>query len=355
MNNKNLLIWDYSLDGLVYDNKVDGISVQLYFWSKIFVENGWGVFSLTRKIRTDRDGFSFIKLRKSKLDFFFEWIKVVRVIRKTHSRLIIVRGADRKTFSVAMVSKWLKVKFVFFAASDVNFMPGKEQINGVKINRKLYQKSIHLIPYVVVQNNHQKQTLFDNYGKTSLTISNIWKSENNVISSNKSIDVIWIANFKRLKRAEWMVETARINPHLRFALIGGPSADKEYYQQIECDCSQLGNVTFYGPLGFNETNDLVAQSRILACTSEFEGFPNTFLQAWAYSIPVVSTVDPSHIIVQNNLGIIVENKEGFNNAILHLLNDTIDFNNKCDSIKKYFLSNHSADTNYARLMAYIQE
>jgi glycosyltransferase involved in cell wall biosynthesis len=267
----------------------------------------------------------------------------------------MVRGADRKTFPVAIISKLLKVKFVFFAASDVNFVPGKELIHGVKLNRRLYQKSIRHIPYIVVQNTYQQQTLLDNYGKNCLTMPNIWRGEADTMSSQKHIDVIWIANFRRLKRAEWMVEAARRNPQLHFALIGRPSAEKDYYQQIEHDCSELDNVTFYGPLGFDETNALVSQSKILACTSEFEGFPNTFLQAWAYTIPVVSTVDPSYVIAQNNLGLVVENENGFNAAILHLLEDENDYENKCISIKAYFCSNHSSNTNFSKLMTYIQE
>ena len=152
-----------------------------------------------------------------------------------------------------------------------------------------------------------------------------------------------------------MVNIARKNKKIRFVLVGRPSAEKEYYNEIEHDCSELDNVTFYGPLGLDETNALVARSRILACTSEFEGFPNTFLQAWANSIPVVSTVDPSNVIEQNNLGIIVNNEDEFNISIQNLLADRDVYENKCNCIKKYFKAKHSSDANFSKLMTYIQE
>ena len=39
------------------------------------------------------------------------------------------------------------------------------------------------------------------------------------------------------------------------------------------------------------------KSKILINTSSFEGFPNTFVQAWANGVPVISLkVDPDNII-----------------------------------------------------------
>lgn len=355
MKNKTVLFWEYALDSFVFEDKANGIAVQLYFWSLTFLENGWKAFSISTKKRFPKEGISFVVVKKSRLDFFLEWIKVAIAIKKTKANLIIVRGADRKTLPVAIVSKLLKVKFVFFAASDVNFVPGKELTHGIKLNRKLYQRSIRHIPYFVVQNTYQQQTLLENYGKDSLMLPNIWRGEQCTASSEKTIDVIWVANFRRLKRAEWMVEAARKNPNLRFALIGRQSAEKEYYDQIENVCSELDNIKFYGPLSFEKTNALVSQSKLLACTSEFEGFPNTFLQAWAYTIPVVSTVDPSNLIANNNLGLIVKNKDEFNASICQLLNENDDYTEKCKCINDYFQTNHSASQNFVKLMSYIQE
>ena len=124
---------------------------------------------------------------------------------------------------------------------------------------------------------------------------------------------------------------------------------------MEQECSELDNVSFYGPLGVDQTNALVAQSRILACTSEFEGFPNTFLQAWAYTLPVVSTVDPSNVIERNNLGKVVKDKEEFCKTVKCLSENVEDYCDICKSINGYFLSNHSPDINFSKLMAYIQE
>jgi glycosyltransferase involved in cell wall biosynthesis len=352
---KRLVIWDFALDGFVFDNKANGIAVQLYFWSQSFVEHQWEVFAISHLVRKKTEGISFIRIRKTKLDIFLEWINILYVFLKVHPRLIVFRGADRRTYPIARLSSWFNIKFLFFAASDVNFVPGKELVHGIRLNRRFYQHSIKYIPYIIVQNTYQKETLLLNYGRDSLVLPNIWRNTISRESIEKRIDVLWISNFRRLKRAEWMVEIARNNPRIIIALVGRPSSDEEYFNGIKAQCEELPNVFFFGPLSFKETNSLVSESKLVACTSEFEGFPNTFLQAWAYSIPVVSTVNPSSVITNHNLGIVVNDCEEFNRAIIRLLSDVESYQDKVRCIDRYFGVHHSADRNYTELMRFIHE
>ena len=319
MKDKSILIWDYAVDAFVFENKANGIAVQLYFWALTFISHGWKAFSITTNHSREKDGIRFLKVKRSKVDLVLEWIKITKVFCRFHPQLVIFRGADRRTFPIALLSRLFKIKFVFFAASDVNFVPGKELVHGIKLNRTLYQRSIRHIPYIVVQNSFQRDTLFTNYNKPSLVLANIWLNNQVIDFHSKTIDVIWVSNFRRLKRAEWIVRVAENNPGYRFAMVGRPSVDIDYYEWVKSQCSLLSNLDFYGPRSFCETNNLISQSRVLVCTSEFEGFPNTFLQAWAYSVPVVSTVNPSNVISDNNLGIVVKDCAGLNEAILHFI------------------------------------
>jgi hypothetical protein len=56
---------------------------------------------------------------------------------------------------------------------------------------------------------------------------------------------------------------------------------------------QIPNLDYLGELPIEQVNELMSQSHVHVNTSSFEGFPNTFLQAWARGAVVASlAVDP---------------------------------------------------------------
>ena len=152
-----------------------------------------------------------------------------------------------------------------------------------------------------------------------------------------------------LKRAEWFLDLARQLPQYSFAIAGGV-ADRNYYNKIEKEAKDVKNLSFLGALSFNETNDLLKQSKLLVCTSEFEGFPNTFLQAWAQSVPVVSTVNPSGIVSKYRLGVVVSDPTGLLEQTSKILEDHALYAEFQQSIDAYFVESHDATNAYNKLM-----
>jgi glycosyltransferase involved in cell wall biosynthesis len=70
---------------------------------------------------------------------------------------------------------------------------------------------------------------------------------------------------------------------------------------------------------YEQSIRLFDQTKIFINTSEFEGFPNTYLQSWARGIPVVATYDPDNLIKKLGLGIAVSSPSEMANAVLRLL------------------------------------
>ena len=78
---------------------------------------------------------------------------------------------------------------------------------------------------------------------------------------------------------------------------------------------------------------------MLINTSEHEGFPNTFLQAWSRGIPVMSFLDPDNLIQEHNLGIVCKNIEEMKNQLLKFLSNKMKFSAK--RIREHFETNLS--------------
>src|SRR5207237_10398780 len=92
-------------------------------------------------------------------------------------------------------------------------------------------------------------------------------------------------------------------PEATIHMVGGPLPGEEaLYAEVRREASRRPNLVFHGRLSYHDTNALYARARLLVNTSEVEGFPNTYLQAWINGVPVISYLDPGVVIARNGLG-----------------------------------------------------
>ncbi len=108
------------------------------------------------------------------------------------------------------------------------------------------------------------------------------------------------------------VELAKRVPNVRFIMVGGnPLQRDDFYESVLEEARKIPNLEFKGFLPFGEVEKLFMRASLFVNTSEIEGFPNTFLQAWARGVPVLSTtkVNPDGLITQHRLGAVVDSLE----------------------------------------------
>ena len=115
------------------------------------------------------------------------------------------------------------------------------------------------------------------------------------------------------KRPDLLVEIARKAETLRFVVCGGQThfgSPDGYGARIVNDLKALPNVDYRGQVAPDKAREIIANASVLLCTSEGEGFPNIFLEAWANGTPVVSLkVDPDRIIERKAVGMVSGNVE----------------------------------------------
>jgi glycosyltransferase involved in cell wall biosynthesis len=75
-------------------------------------------------------------------------------------------------------------------------------------------------------------------------------------------------------------------------MIGGPGAgESELFEVIRSQAQLLENVDFLGFVPYAQVDVEFDRASVFVNTSDSEGFPNTFLQAWARGVPTVSFID----------------------------------------------------------------
>jgi len=160
---------------------------------------------------------------------------------------------------------------------------------------------------IIGQEDYHNEMLVRNFGRECTVILNKFSPvERKQVVKVLPIRVLWIANIKPLKQAEFFIDLAyhfKEDDSVSFIMVGRP-ATGNYQAGLEKRMQRLSNLEYKGELPIDEVNDLLRESHLFVNTSLYEGGPPiTFIQAWMREVPTVSlNVDPDDMIKENKLG-----------------------------------------------------
>ena len=232
-----------------------------------------------------------------------QWTKLWSAIARADADVYYYSCAGMILGMLAMYCGRNNRRLVFRVASDYDTDLDKVEIRYWR-DRWLYQYGLNRTDAVLVQTITQQQDLSKNFGLPSTVVGMlVARPLQSEASIAKDVDVLWVANLRKIKRPDRLLELARAMPGVRFHMAGAQMpGEEELYRLIEAEARELPNLTFHGGVPYMDVGKLFARARVFANTSELEGFPNTFLQAWVRGIPVVTTFDPDGLVKSAGLG-----------------------------------------------------
>lgn len=199
---------------------------------------------------------------------------------------------------VSLFCRTNRKKFICHIGSDACV------IGGVKGYRH-YELDIKLADVILVQSEFQRSMLRTNFNRNGILVRNFFPISNRGPSPPKKLKppvVLWVGAMAYVKRPWLFLKLARRIPKGRFQVIGG-IGDRRLYQSISRASTEMPNLDFLGHVPFRKIDVYFRQASILVNTSEFEGYPNAFIQAWMHYTPVVSiNTDPDEVICRYRLG-----------------------------------------------------
>lgn len=160
---------------------------------------------------------------------------------------------------------------------------------------------------IIVQNLFQKELIEKKFKKKCVLIKNPMIIPDNIKIKNKENknNILWVGTIRPVKHPNIFLKIAQSLPQFRFIMIGGESKEeKKFFNEIEKEANTISNLEFLGFVPHHKIQKYYEEASLLINTSQIEGFPNTFLEAWINSIPVISlSVDPDEIICNKKLGL----------------------------------------------------
>ncbi len=218
-------------------------------------------------------------------------------LRRVDADIYYQRAAGALTGVTATFAKRYGRRFVYAAAHDLDLARDQTwklfQRRAGWRDRQLFQLGLKLADDVVAQHMGQVRDSQRWYGRAATLVPSCYALPPNHRADPNGV-VLWVSALRTWKRPELFLELARRLPHLRFRMVGGPSAEvggESHFARIKEAAAAIPNLDFVGFVPFAEIDAHFNAARLFVNTSDYEGFPNTFLQSWSRGIPTVSFCD----------------------------------------------------------------
>lgn len=299
-------------------NAQGGAELQQGLLAEELAEKGYDISFIVpdqgQELCQQRDKISLIKslpfgLSRRKLAAKLYWYPLIpgiiwKRLSLADSQIYYQMMVGATSALVALFCRAKKRKYVYCIASDA-------EVDGTYIKKRrfpfswLARLAIKNADGIVAQTRHQQQLLKLNFNRDSVVIESMCLLPDNLPPKEQPPVVLWVGSMRKVKRPELFLKLAAAIPEAKFRMIGGasPWEDPNYFEELRESTTRIPNLEFLGFVPYHQIARYFATASILINTSDFEGFPNTFLQAWSRFTPVVSlNVDPDSIIRQHKLG-----------------------------------------------------
>jgi glycosyltransferase involved in cell wall biosynthesis len=218
---------------------------------------------------------------------------------------------------IAAFSRMHDRKSVFAGAGNPDFEKNTRRVPS-RHHRWLYEYGLRNVDRIVVQNEEQRDLCARNYGRDSVLIPSCYPDPG-LQQSPSGEYILWVSTIRSLKRPDLALKLARALPNRQFKMIGGPEpTEQSLFERIKHEASEIRNLEFLGFVPYAEIDEYFDRAEVVINTSESEGFPNTFLQAWSRGVPTVSFIDSGARLDYERVGIGVDSIDQMIEAIRSL-------------------------------------
>lgn len=275
-------------------------------------------------------------------------VRLFKAMRAARADHYVLRSTRFLSFFVMLYAKMLGARYTFMVANLPHCLRGELE-SLPRMFGRLYEISLNRADRVTVQSREQQKLLKENFGIEGFEVPNgIAVPPLAGPRAEVPYDFCWVASFKIQKRADVLIDIARLLPERKFLVVGGPGPDRAYSQKLMDELRTLPNVTYEGFVTPDKVGEVYERARIFLNTSDWEGFPNGFLYAWTRGLPACALkINPDGAVTGKDLGLVDEDATTLAFQMDQLLDDPDRYESmarRChDHVREHHSLEHAVD------------
>ena len=240
-----------------------------------------------------------------KLSAAAEVATIWKALRRADAAAYVFRGASAGHLTAtAAFCRTFQRTLVFSGSSDLDFDLRRPDRHRLQLS--LYRLAMGWTDRVVAQTEQQLELAcraFPSLRRPTVIPSFAQAGESEPL---KAEAFLWVDRLVDYKRPHLYVRLAEALPEARFRMVIPVTSETPpgMLEHLHAAADRLHNLELVAPKPRPELMDLIRRSVAIVSTSLVEGMPNTFLEAWARGVPVLTHhVDPDGVVSGNGLGI----------------------------------------------------
>lgn len=244
-----------------------------------------------------------VRLVKAPVDDPKGVLRVVTAIRSVRPDIVLDFCASPRLFLYWVFKRVTGLKYLFFTGSD-NDVNGRYGTVENRFFDFFYQKGLLGADGIISQVPYHQHELKTRWDLDSYLVLSPYFDIRPFQPAEKEI-ILWVGRAAFYKNPELFIRLAGRFPSEQFVMICNRSGydTRGFMKRVENGELNIGNLAFHEYVPSDEMASFYRRAKVLVNTSDFEGFPNTFIEAAVQHTPVVSLrSDPNQMLSGHQCG-----------------------------------------------------